>query len=267
MLIMILVEKGIFHLEDKINQYIIDAPDTWKDISIYHLLTHTSGLTRYNPDVDLHLDYTHNDIIRRLRLYPLDFQPGSAFHYSNVGYELLGFILEQRTGKSYDTLLKENIFKPLEMNTAQVINDRNIIPNRAAGYDLVAGQLKNQEYISPTFNSTADGALYFTILDLAKWDAALYTTKLLKEEVMALLWTPVKLKNGTTENYGLGWRLINENGRHIAEHGGEWQGFTAFISRDMDEKLTVILLSNLSGNPELRNVAHTIAKTYKDLRH
>jgi len=262
MLAMILVEKGRLRLDDKINQYITDAPDTWKKITILNLLTHTSGLTRYPLDVDVHLDYSHEDIIRRLRLYPLDFEPGTSFHYSNVGYMLLGFILEKVGGKSYDALLQEHIFKPLNMGTARVINERDIILNRAAGYDLVNGVLKNQEYASPTFNSTADGALYFTVLDLAKWDAALYTTKLLKKENMELLWSPVKLSNGKTENYGLGWRLATVNGHRLIEHGGEWQGFTAFISRYVDQKLTIIIMTNLSGNTELGAITHRIANIY-----
>jgi CubicO group peptidase (beta-lactamase class C family) len=262
MLAMILTEKGVLHLNDKINQYLIDAPESWKDITVFNLLNHTSGLTRYNLDVDLRLDYTHEEIVRRLRIYPLDFEPGTSFRYSNVAYELLGFIMEKVTGKSYNDLLQENIFKPLGMNTARVINDRDIIMNRAAGYDLVNGELKNQEYVSPTFNSTAEGAIYFTVLDLAKWDAALYTTKLLKKDNMELMWSPVKLKNGKSEHYGLGWRLDNINGQRIIEHGGEWQGFTAFISRYMDRKLTVIIMTNLSDNAELGAITHRVASIY-----
>lgn len=262
MLVMILMEKGVIHLDDKINQYISGLPESWNSITISNLLTHTSGLVRDIPGVDWRLNYSQDEIINRLELYPLNFQPGTSFSYSNVGYELLGFIMEKITGKSYGTLLEENIFKPLNMSTARVISDRDIILNRASGYDLVNGTLKNQEYVSPTFNSTADGALYFTVYDLAKWDAALYTTKLLKKENMELLWSPVTLKNGKTENYGLGWRLANINGHRLIEHGGEWQGFTAFISRYIDEKLTVIIMSNLSGNAELGAITHRIASIY-----
>ncbi len=266
MLAMILVEKGMLHLDDKITQYVKDAPDTWKNITILNLLTHTSGLVRDIPGVDWRLNYSQDEIINRLEPEPLNFQPGTSFSYSNVGYEFLGFIMEKITGNSYGTLLEENIFKPLNMSTARVISDRDIISNRASGYDLVNGTLKNQEYVSPKFNSTADGALYFTVYDLAKWDAALYTTKLLKKENMELLWSPVKLKNGKTENYGLGWRITNINGHRLIEHGGEWQGFTAFVSRYVDRKLTVIIMTNLSGNAELGNVTHNVAGLYnKDL--
>ena len=262
MLAMILVEKGMLHLDDKITQYVKDAPDTWKNITILNLLTHTSGLVRDIPGVDWQLNYSQDEIINRLKPYPLNFQPGTSFSYSNVGYEFLGFIMEKITGNSYGTLLEKNIFKPLNMSTARVISDRDIISNRASGYDLVNGTLKNQEYVSPTFNSTADGALYFTVLDLAKWDAALYTTKLLKKENMELLWSPVKLSNGKTENYGLGWRIANINGSRVIEHGGEWQGFTAFISRYRDQKLTVIIMSNLSGNAELGEITHNVVNIY-----
>lgn len=266
MLVMILSEKGSIHLDDKISQYIKNTPSSWKDISIRHLLTHTSGLTRYNPEADLRLDYTDNELVEKLKSYPLDFQPGTAFKYSNTGYEMLGTILKKITRKSYDNLLKTYIFEPLDMHTARVIGNRNdIILNRAAGYDPIEnGKLKNEDYRSTTFNSSADGSLYFTVLDLAKWDKALYTTKLLNEKNMALLWSPTKLKDGKTENYGLGWSMDTINGHRVIEHGGENSGFTAFITRFPDDKLTVIILTNLSGNVELGNIAHHVASIYNN---
>jgi len=262
-LTMMLVEKGLLHLDDHVNQYLTDAPESWKNITIKNLLTHTSGLKRDIPWVDLRLDYTDEQLLQKLYLEPLNFEPGTKWEYSNSAYEIIGIILKKITKKTYGNLLLEKIFKPLEMNTAQIINERNIIPNRASGYDLVNGVLKNQEYVSPTFNSTADGALYFTVLDLAKWDAALYTTKLMKQENMALLWTPVRLKNGKSIDYGLGWRLNHINGQYVIEHAGEWQGFTAFISRYINKKLTVIIMTNLSGNAELGKITHNVAAIYE----
>lgn len=261
-LVMILVEKGLMNLDDKISLYIKDAPKRWKDISIRNLLTHTSGLTRNLPDIDLRLNYTDDELINRIRPYPLDFQPGTAWRYSNSAYVLLGIIIKKVTGKFYGDLLKETIFTPLDMKTTRIISDRDIIMDRSAGYDLIGDQLKNQEYVSPTLDSTADGALYFTVLDLVKWDAALYTEKLLKKSDLELMWTPVKLKDGKTEKYGFGWRLDKVNGHRLVEHGGEWQGFTGFISRYVDDKLTVIILTNLSGQSELGSMAHHVASLY-----
>lgn len=261
-LVMILVEKGLMNLDDKISLYIKDAPKRWKDISIRNLLTHTSGLTRNLPDIDLRLNYTDDELINRIRPYPLDFQPGTAWRYSNSGYVLLGIIIKKVTGKFYGDLLKETIFTPLDMKTTRIISDRDIVMNRSSGYDLIGDQLKNQEYVSPALDSTADGALYFSVLDLVKWDAALYTEKLLKKSDLELMWTPVKLNDGKTEKYGFGWRLDHVNGHRLVEHGGEWQGFTGFISRYVDDKLTVIILTNLSGQSELGPMAHHVASLY-----
>ena len=103
--------------------------------------------------------------------------------YSNPGYVVLGILIHKVTGQFYGDFLQDRIFKPLGMTSTRIISEADIIPNRAAGYRLVNGKLKNQEWVSPTMNSTADGSLYSNILDLAKWDAALYTERLLRKRV------------------------------------------------------------------------------------
>ncbi len=100
------------------------------------------------------------------------------------------------TGTFYGDVLQARIFRPLGMKTTRIMSEADIIPNRSSGYRLVKGELKNQEWVSPTLNTTADGSLYFSILDLAKWDAALYTEKLLKRSSLEQMWTVVKLNNG-----------------------------------------------------------------------
>ena len=132
---------------------------------------------------------------------------------------------------------------------------------RAAGYRLVDGQLKNQEWVSPAVNRTADGSLYLTVLDMAKWDAALYTDAVLKKSSLEQMWTPVKLDNGTTHPYGFGWSLGEVHGRRIIEHGGAWQGFKSYIARYRDDKLTVVVFANL-GNANVARVAHDVAAIY-----
>jgi CubicO group peptidase (beta-lactamase class C family) len=121
--------------------------------------------------------------------------------------------------------------------------------------------LKNQEWVSPTMNTTADGSLYLTVLDMAKWDAALYTEKLLKKSSFDQIWTPVKLNDGKTRPYGFGWAFGDVRGHKLIEHGGAWQGFTSHIARYVDDKLTVIVMTNRAGaNPGL--IAHGIAGLY-----
>ena len=268
--VMMLVEEGKLSLEDKITKYFPDAPESWRNITIRHMLTHTSGMTDYPQDVDLRRDYTEDDLLQRIKTIPLAFQPGEKWSYSNLAYVTLGILIHKVSGKFYGDFLQERIFKPLEMTTARIISEADIVPNRAAGYRVANGQLKNQSWVSPSVNTTADGALYLTVYDMAKWDAALYTDKLLKRSSLEQMWTPVKLNSGTTFPYGFGWGLGLVRGHHIIEHGGSWQGFKAQISRYVDDKLTIILFANqtranqtklvhdIAGliNPELAPVAN-----------
>jgi len=144
------------------------------------------------------------------------------------------------------------------MTTARVISEEDIVRNRAAGYRLVDGQLKNQEWVAPRLNTTADGSLYFTVRDLAKWDAALYGTRLLTADSLRQMWTPVRLTNGATYPYGFGWAIDEQRGFPNIEHGGSWQGFRTSIARYVDQRLTVIVLTNLAqADPEA--IAHGIA--------
>lgn len=242
--VMMLVEEGKLGLDDRITKYFPDAPQSWSNITIRHMLTHTSGMTDYTPDFDLRRDYTEDELYARIKPIPLAFQPGEKWSYSNLAYVMLGLLIHKVSGKFYGDFLQERVFKPLEMSTARVISEADIVPNRAAGYRVVNGQLKNQEWVSPTLNTTADGALYLTVYDMAKWDAALYTEKLLKRASLEEMWTPVKLNDGKTHPYGFGWALGAVRGHRIVEHGGAWQGFKAQITRYVDDKLAVIVFAN-----------------------
>lgn len=261
MAVMMLVEDGKLSLEDKITKYFTDAPAAWQNITVRHLLTHTAGTTDYPSDFDFRRDYTEADLYNRAQVIPLAFQPGEKWSYSNLGYVMLGILIHKVSGKFYGDFLQERIFKPLEMNTARIISEEDIVPNRSAGYRLVKGELKNQEWVAPSINTTADGALYLTIYDMAKWDAALYTEKLLRGSSLQQMWTRVKLNNGKIEDYGFGWSLNDVRGHRIIEHGGSWQGFKAHIARYVDEKLTVVVFANLSqANPA--KIAHDVAALY-----
>lgn len=159
----------------------------------------------------------------------------------------LGILIGKVTGKFYGDFLQERIFKPLGMTTARIISESDIIPNRAAGYRLVDGVLKNQQWLSSTLNSTADGAIHLTVLDMAKWDAALYGEKPLKKTSLAQMWTPVSINNGKRYEYGFGWQVTSINRHRLIAHGGEWQGFSAYIGRFINDKLTAIVFANRSG--------------------
>jgi CubicO group peptidase (beta-lactamase class C family) len=247
-LVMMLVEEGKMSLEDPVSKYFPTAPDAWKGITIRHLLTHTAGISnKLYGQINMHQDYTENELLKMIAEIPLDFLPGEKMSYSNSGYVTLGILIHNATGEFYGDLLSKKIFTPLGMSTARIINEMDIIPNRAAGYRLVLGQIKNQDWVSPSLNTTADGSLYLTVMDMAKWDAALYTEKLLKRSSLDQMWTPVKLNDGKTVPYGFGWAFDNVKGHRLIQHGGAWQGFTSQISRYVDDKLTVIVLANMAG--------------------
>jgi CubicO group peptidase (beta-lactamase class C family) len=218
-------------------------------------------MTDYPDDFDLRRDYTEDEMVQRIKPIPLAFPPGEKWSYSNLAYVMLGVLIHKVTGKFYGDFLQERVFQPLGMSTARVISEADIVPNRAAGYRLVNGQLKNQDWVSPSLNTTADGALYLTVYDVAKWDAALYGEKLLKRSTLEQMWTPVKLNDGKTHGYGFGWALGDVRGHRLVEHGGAWQGFKSQISRYVDDKLTVIVFANqIRANPA--KIAHGVAAIF-----
>lgn len=249
-LVMLLVEDGKLGLDDLISKHLPQAPELWKDITVRHLLTHTSGLGDPYLRIDLTKSYTDDQLLAIEGTIPLKFSPGTKWAYSNTGYHVLGFLCNKVGGKFYGDQLVERIFKPCGMTTARMINEHDIIPNRAAGYRWNDGKIKNQMWVSPSMNTTADGSLYLTVRDLAQWDAALLGDKLLKPSSKEAMWTPVKLSDGKTYPYGFGWLLAPENGHKCISHGGAWQGFTTYIARYVDDHITVIVLTNRSGiNP------------------
>ncbi len=220
--VMMLVEEGKISLDDSITKYFPEAPATLEAGTVRHLLSHTGGFTDYPKDFDFRKDRGEDELLKIVEAIPLAFPPGTNWSYSNLGYLTLGILIHRVTGTFYGDVLQERIFRPLGMQTTRIISEADIIPNRSAGYRLVKGELKNQEWVSPVLNTTADGSLYFSILDLAKWDAALYTERLLKRSSLDQMWTVVKLNNGqpNSGDYGFGWEITNSHGHRLIDHGG-----------------------------------------------
>ena len=266
--VMMLVEDGKVSLDDSITKYFPDAPATWKPILVKNLLSHTSGLSEYEtPErtardgpFDMRKDYTEAEFVTKIEALPIENAPGDKWDYRNTNYLLLGILIHHVTGTFYADFLAQRIFKPLGMTSTRLISEADIIPNRAAGYELHQTELKNQEWVSPTFNTTADGTLYFNVLDLAKWDEALYTTRLLKQSSLDRIWTVFPLNDGkpNADGYGFAWIIDKQNGHSRIEHGGAWQGFTCNIARYPDDALTVVVLANLD-QAQPTYISHVIA--------
>jgi len=260
--VMMLVEEGKVHLDDPLTKYFPDAPASWKEVTVRELLSHTAGFGDYPEKFDFRKDWTEDEELKLVESIPLAYPPGTKWEYSNLGFVTLGILIHRVTGEFYGDVLHQRIFQPLGMQT-RVISEADIVPNRAAGYRLVKGELKNQEWVAPTVNTTADGSLYFSILDLAKWDAALYTEKLLKRSSFDQMWTPAKLKNGqpNKDGYGFGWFIEERHGHHVISHDGAWQGFKTAIARYVNDQLTVVVLTNLA-EAKPGDIAEHVADLY-----
>jgi CubicO group peptidase (beta-lactamase class C family) len=266
--IMMLVEVGKIGLEDSITKYFPDAPASWQPIRVKNLLSHTSGLSEYETEERtgpkgpfyLRLDFTEDELVNKIEAFPIEFKPGDKWDYRNTNYVLLGVIIHKVTGSFYADYLQERIFRPLGMSSTRLISEADIIPNRSSGYEHKGEVIQNQSWVAPAFNTTADGALYFNVLDLAKWDAALYGTKILKQSSLDQTWTVFLLNDGKPNeaNYGFAWMIDATNGHKLVEHGGAWQGFRSHILRYPDEGISVAVLTNAdSGRPG--QFAHVIA--------
>ena len=244
-LIMLLAEDGKLSLDDKISKHLTGTPKQWDAVTIRHLLTHTAGLGDPYQKLDFRKDYTDQELIALEGTIPMLSAPGEKYSYSNMGYHLLGFIANQAGGKFYGEQLRERIFAPLGMS-ARVISEADIVPHRAAGYEWTDGQLKNQDWVAPRLNTTADGSIYLTARDLALWDQALYTDKVLSARAREASWAPTKLLGGKTSGYGYGWMVETDRGHRRIYHSGSWQGFKSQLDRYVDDRLTVVVLANSS---------------------
>lgn len=241
--IMSLVEEGKISLDGKVSRHLDGTPDAWREITIRHLLSHTSGIVREAPGFDGAKPQADADVIETAYPLPLRFAPGEKYEYCNVGYFSLAEIIRRVTGKPWGDFLSERIFKPLGMNATRTIVFDEIVPNRANAYSFQNGKLRNAEIYLALRPS---GAFLSTILDLAKLEAALDSPGFLKPESRALMWTPFQLNDGTNSVYGLGWALDEVKGRKRIRHGGSLNGFKSEFARFPNDRVTVIVLTNLN---------------------
>ena len=273
MLIMQLVEKDLVKLDGKISDYLPYYPkETGDKITVHQLLTHTSGIFNYTNDPEFFqkerfFPYKPEEIIKLFSGKELDFEPGTKWSYSNSGYIVLGAIIEQVTGKAYEQVLDENILTPLGMNNTGYDHWETILSKRAWGYNKVFDSYRNAEYLDMSLPYAA-GSLYSTVEDLFVWGEALYTDKLVSYESLKKMMTPYMNNYG----YGLGIRKVSMNeGKDritLVSHSGGINGFNTYMGRYIEDKNTIILLSNAVpfNYPEVATAIKNILynKTYDE---
>ena len=242
--ILLLEERGKLSVNDPVKKYLPDAPPAWDKITIFHLLTHTSGIPNFTsfPDYPKLEPFptTAQQLVARFRDKPLDFEPGEKWNYSNSGYVLLSYLIEKISGMSYEKFVQENIFTPLGMKDSGYDSNSAVISHRASGYVLDGkNQLENAGFIHMSVPHGA-GALYSTTEDLLKWEQGLFGGKVLKPSSLEKMTTPFK------NNYAFGLQVETVNGRKMISHGGGIEGFNTELEYYPGEKLTVVVLRNVN---------------------
>lgn len=245
--VMLLVEDGKLGLDDRLTALIPDLPTAWGEVTVRHLLSHTSGIKNLTARKDfaesIRRDFAPRELAGSVASEPLEFAPGTKWDYSNTNYILLGMIIEQVGGRPYGEFMAGRIFGPLGMARTRANDLHAVIPGRAQGYTWDGKELRIGEYHSAS-QPFAAGMLVSTVADLARWDAALDAGTLLPRPRLDQMWTPARLSGGEAAGYGLGWEVGAANGHRTISHGGGIPGFSTQFSRFPDDRLTVIVLAN-----------------------
>ena len=239
--ILLLEERGKLKIDDPVKKYMPDAPAAWDKVTIFNLLTHTSGIPSFTGFPDYAsteaIATTPEKLVARFRDKPLEFQPGEKWNYSNSGYVLLGYLIEKISGQSYSQFVQENIFNPVGMKDSGYDSNSTIIAHRASGYASSDKGLVNAGYIDMSIPLSA-GALYSTTEDLLRWEQGLLGGKLLSAVSLQKMTTPFK------NDYAFGLGVRDVNGHKLIEHGGGIEGFNTDLAYYPDDKLTVVVLAN-----------------------
>ncbi len=242
--ILLLEERGKLRIDDPVKKHLTDAPAAWDQVTIFHVLTHTSGIPSFTSFPDYRMSKLAatpvEKIVASFRDKPLEFQPGAKWNYSNSGYVLLGYLIEKVSGQTYEQFVQENIFTPLGMKSSGYDSNSRIIPQRAAGYAPSPSGPVNAEFIHMSVPHGA-GALYSTTEDLLRWTQGLFGGKLLSPASLEKMTTPFK------NDYALGVQVRTFNGRKTVDHGGGIEGFNTTLAYYPDSKVTIAVLANLNG--------------------
>jgi len=256
-----LVEQGKISLQDSIQKYINDFPSKGHTITIENLLTHTSGIKDYNDADTTHNPYIERQDFRPLQLiksfnyWPLEFEPGTRYSYSNSGYVLLAYIIEKVSGESYHAYMEKNVLKAAGLTNTFYAGEKKIVPQRVNGYTKDNGYYENTEYQSISI-AYGCGDLMSSVEDLYKWNIAILSHQLVKKETLDKAFTPFRLKNGSYTGYGYGWFIDSLPGTKCIHHEGQISGFIAVEKYFPAEDIYLAILTNLRSGEDKTNFSN-----------
>jgi len=269
--ILLLEEKGLIDLNWTLDQVFEDFPEYGQNIQIHHLLNHTSGLWDYEdfvPDSALVNPVMDQGVLEIIQNIDQTYFPASEqFRYSNTAYALLALMVEKYSGQDFPEFLEENIFKPLDMNaTVAHIKNQNTVPERAYGYTKENGQWIRKDQ-SSTSAVLGDGGIYSNVLDLFKWDQALYIGTILPKFTIEKTFTKGQLNDGSLIDYGLGWHIKEFGGQKVVYHTGSSTSFRNIFYRIPSRHLSIIILTNRNEPEEesMVDLAEKVLETFQGL--
>lgn len=257
-----LAEENKLSLSDRLSAYLTDLPEAWRAATIEQVLHHISGIPDYEEPATYDFynkPRTFNEVVDVVAAKGLDFPPGDKYSYSNTGYFLISALVEKRSDMPVGKFIEQRIFRPLGM-TSTYAETCNLGVRVAQGYHSRTGKRVAQPPIAWT-STLGAGGIVSTVADMAKWDMAQYTDALLPSNLREKLWETVKLNNGQTSNYGLGWVVGNFRGIRRLDHTGQTNGFTCSYERYPDSKTAIFVWSNTYGG-RVRAMAQVLASRF-----
>jgi CubicO group peptidase (beta-lactamase class C family) len=256
--VMLLEQQGKLGLDDKVARYLSGSPPSWQDITVRHLLSHTSGIARDPADYHPYKEQRPSAVIESAFSMPLQFQPGEKWLYSNIGYFALAEIISKASGMPWSDFIAKQLFEPAGMASTRLTSASAIIPNRARGYETNRdGMLNAEDWIAVR----PSGAYVSTVLDLANLDIFIDSHSPLDDSRRAAMKTPARLPDGKSAAYGLGWNVDSYLGQERIHHGGQYPGFRSTWERFENQRLSIIVLAN-SSSARVESLALRIAGFY-----
>ena len=250
--ILLLQERGRLKVHDPISRYLSSLPEVWQAITIHQLLTHTSGIPNYTSSPEFaklrRTGATPQQMIALVADKPLDFKPGTKWSYSNTGYILLGMIIEKASGQAYNDFLKKSILDPLGMTNSGYDRAADVVKERASGYQIRDGLIENADFIDMSVPYAA-GDIYSSVEDMYRWNEALTENgKLLSADSLKQMFTEYPEATHEGQHYGYGVVISRlKFGRLLYYHGGGVEGFSSSIQRYPNDRVSIVVLSNLDS--------------------
>ncbi len=262
--IVLLAQQGKLSIDDPVSKHIADAPRAWSEITLKHLMQHTSGIVRESPAFDGNKQQLDADLIKATFATPLDFATNTKLQYCNICYFTLAEVITRVSGQPWPDFMAKQIFAPAGMAATRTASTSAVIPNRVASYSSKDGAYAvEREYVA----LRPSGAFASSINDLVKWEQAIFEQRILNASSLARLRQPAILSDGSAAKYatspvsayGLGWVLATFNGQPQVWHGGSLAGFRTIFSRYPESGITIIVLTN-SASARVQNIEKSIAE-------